>query len=335
MPKRKTYQEIIEDCKKVHGEKYDYSLVKDFVESDLYKGIGTKIPIICRTHGVFYQRYKNHFVNKNGCPKCAKTGVRYTIEEYKEKIKEIFGDDIIVLSEEYVNAHTKLKFYCKKHGEFETKPYYLLQGHTCPKCGREKQAENEKLGENEVIERFINVHQNEYDYSKFKYLGYDTHSTIICHKKRKNGTEHGEFLQTPHAHITGHGCPICNRSKLEKEIGEFLEEQKIEYEEQKHFEWLGLKELDFYLPDYNIVIECQGEQHYRPCNFGSKKITSEEMFTKIKERDYDKKLLCEGNELKVIYYTHHADSDEITFTDTNSLKQFLNNYDTNKQDLLL
>lgn len=335
MPKRKTYQEIIDDFRSVHDDEYDYSLIKDFVESPLYEGIRTKLPIICRKHGVFYQNHNKHFARNHGCPKCAKTGVRYTIEEYKQKIQEIFGDDIIVLSEEYVNSHTNLRFYCKKHGEFETKPYYLLQGHTCPKCGKEIQIENQKLTKNEVIERFINVHKDKYDYSKFEYNGGTIHSIIICHKKRKNNTEHGEFLQTPNLHSYGYGCPMCSRSILEKEIGDFLDEQRIEYEMQKRFEWLGLKRIDFYLPKYNVAIECQGEQHYRPCNFGSKKITAEEMFEDVKKRDNEKKSLCEENGVNVIYYTHYVDSDEITFTNTNSLKQFLNNYDTNKQDLLL
>ena len=46
MWKRKTYQEIIDDFRTAHGDEYDYSLVKDFVESDAYEGVITKLPII-------------------------------------------------------------------------------------------------------------------------------------------------------------------------------------------------------------------------------------------------------------------------------------------------
>ena len=43
-----------------------------------------------------------------------------------------------------------------------------------------------------------------------------------------------------------------------------LEDHGIEYVYQKRFPWLGLLSLDFYLPEYNVAIECQGEQHFVP-----------------------------------------------------------------------
>jgi lysophospholipase L1-like esterase len=49
---------------------------------------------------------------------------------------------------------------------------------------------------------------------------------------------------------------------LETEISLFLEREGIEYEEQKKFPWLKNYRLDFYLPQYNVAIECQGRQHF-------------------------------------------------------------------------
>jgi len=47
--------------------------------------------------------------------------------------------------------------------------------------------------------------------------------------------------------------------------------------------------LDFYIPEYNIGIECQGLQHYKPVEvFGG-----EEQFLKRLELDKKKKELCE------------------------------------------
>ena len=38
----------------------------------------------------------------------------------------------------------------------------------------------------------------------------------------------------------------------------FLNKKHIIFEKQKRFNWLGRQSLDFYLPKYNIGIECQG-----------------------------------------------------------------------------
>jgi len=54
---------FIEKSKKIHGDKYDYSMVD-------YKNNGyIKVSIICKKHGSFKQKPHNH-LNGNGCPKC-------------------------------------------------------------------------------------------------------------------------------------------------------------------------------------------------------------------------------------------------------------------------
>ena len=45
-------------------------------------------------------------------------------------------------------------------------------------------------------------------------------------------------------------------------IEEYLKSENIKFEKQKKFEWLGRQSLDFYLPEYNVAIECQGIQHF-------------------------------------------------------------------------
>lgn len=59
---KKTTIDFINDAKKIHGDKYDYSLVE-------YKNIYTRIIIICPIHGIFKQKPEHH-MNGNGCPKC-------------------------------------------------------------------------------------------------------------------------------------------------------------------------------------------------------------------------------------------------------------------------
>lgn len=61
-----TDNEFIGKAQSVHGDKYDYSLVK-------YKNAKTKVKIICKEHGVFEQTPDGHLRN-NGCPKCVIAG---------------------------------------------------------------------------------------------------------------------------------------------------------------------------------------------------------------------------------------------------------------------
>ena len=117
-----------------------------------------------------------------------------------------------------------------------------------------------KLSTEEFIKRAREVHGDKYDYSKVEYVNSRTKICIICPK-------HGEFWQLPTGHLDGYGCPFCNERNLEKETREFLTKQNINFEFQKHFDWLGRQSLDFYLPDYNIAIECQGSQHFEPNEF--------------------------------------------------------------------
>ena len=111
---------------------------------------------------------------------------------------------------------------------------------------------------------------------------------------------HGEFWQIAGNHIyEKHGCPKCKQSKLENEIMQFLSKNKIEYETQQKFDWLDQQSLDFYLPKYNVGIECQGIQHFQEVNF----FGGEEGFKETVKRDNIKRALCESHGIKLLYYS--------------------------------
>lgn len=79
----------------------------------------------------------------------------------------------------------------------------------------------------------------------------------------------------------------------------YLKKNNIVYEQQKRFDWLGLQRLNFYLPDYNIVIEYQGGQHFRSVEYfgGEEKIKKRQ---ELYERKYN---LCKDNNVKIFYYS--------------------------------
>ena len=54
------------------------------------------------------------------------------------------------------------------------------------------------------IEKARLIHGDKYNYLLTKYENNYTKVIIIC-------PEHGEFEQTPNSHLSGHGCPLCNK----------------------------------------------------------------------------------------------------------------------------
>jgi hypothetical protein len=293
--KKLSTDEFIKKAREIHGDKYDYSKVE-------YEDNKKNVYIIChkkdkngKEHGEFFQQALTH-LRGFGCPKCS-NNYRKNTEEFIDEAKKVHGNKYDYSKVEYKNNKTKICIIChekdcfgNEHAEFWQNPKNHLKGENCPKCA------GKKISQDEIIYRCNLIHGGFYKYDKFVYKNYRTKSCIIC-------PIHGEFWQTPHMHLHGNGCPKCKQSHLEKDISNFLEKNCIKYEYQKRFDWLGLQSLDFYLPDYNIAIECQGEQHFKPSNFGSKTITNEESFKLTQERDSNKKRLCEENGIIILYYT--------------------------------
>lgn len=277
---------------KVHGNKYIYSKV-DLEHRD-EKG---RVCIICPIHGEFWQTPSNHLYGQ-GCPKCRYVKISIeksdTLEDFLQKAKNVHGHKYDYSKVEYIDSKTKVCIICPKHGEFYQRPNKHLRGQGCKKCSWEKLSQERSKTSAKFIEEAVKIHGTYYDYSKVIYTNAKNKVKLICPK-------HGEFKQTPDDHLRGKGCPICANSKLEEEIRVLLEKNNIEYKfDDRTFEWLGGLELDFYLPKYNIAIECQGGQHFKAVKwFGGV-----DDFNKVKERDERKRKLCKENGIKLLYYSN-------------------------------
>jgi len=95
------------------------------------------------------------------------------------------------------------------------------------------------------------------------------------------------------------GCETNRKSFGEKKIKEFLDQNSINYIREKKFETCkNIKELpfDFYLPDYKICIEYDGELHYR----SSKIFGGESTLKRIKKNDDIKSKWCSENNIKLL-----------------------------------
>lgn len=69
-----TLNDFLNKVKKIHGDKYDYSLVN-------YFNSYTKIPIICDKHNIFKQTPNDHLQGK-GCPICRESKGESIIRKY-------------------------------------------------------------------------------------------------------------------------------------------------------------------------------------------------------------------------------------------------------------
>ena len=89
---------------------------------------------------------------------------------------------------------------------------------------------------------------------------------------------------------------------MEENIGVELDKLNIMIERQKTFPWLKYKRhlyLDFYLPEYNIAIEVQGDQHYLPI----KRFGGIDGYKLRYNRDATKEKLCKEHDIEIYYIT--------------------------------
>lgn len=92
--------------------------------------------------------------------------------------------------------------------------------------------------------------------------------------------------------------PNKRKSSLEIRVERFLKNNNIKFEEQKIFSDLGKLRFDFFLPDYNIILEPGGEQHFIPID----KWGGEQSFKQYLEHDNKKYDYCINNNYDILYY---------------------------------
>lgn len=130
--KANTTEQFIEAARKIHGDRYDYSMTK-------YKDIKTKVEIICPVHGVFYQRPDIH-LSGSICPVCVREAKMNTLEYYIQLSIEKHGDKYDFSNATYLGATKKIEVRCKNCGNiFFITPSSLIKGRGCKMCNIEEE----------------------------------------------------------------------------------------------------------------------------------------------------------------------------------------------------
>jgi len=238
---------FIRKSKEVHNNFYSYDNY-EFTNSH------EKGKITCPIHGDFLQSFDVH-IRGVGCPKCCLKNTPYSKEEFIEKAKEIHGDLYDYSKTEYVKSNIDVVITCPIHGDFTQKPYSHLSGKGCYKCYG-----SEKYTTDDFIKKSNYIHQNKYDYSECVYDGAHKFVTIICPK-------HGKFITKAYSHLAGVGCPSCYEKykKFETEVYDFIKTLysgfiiRCDRRVLKDPKTGRCKEIDIYLPELGIGVECDGE----------------------------------------------------------------------------
>lgn len=257
MRKKKTKEEFIELSKKKFGDLFDYSKVN-------YADSKTKVILICKKCGHEFEIVPASHLRRKGCPYCE--GYRVNTEKFIEKARKVHGGKYDYSKTNYVNKRTKVIITCPIHGDFLQNPHlHISNGCGCPKCGEEKVSQHLDCSYNprktkeqfqkDLDEKFGGIYEIVGEYTNNK-----THTEIYCHKKYKDGKEHGVFRSRPDGLINGHGCPKCSHqtSSAENEIFEYIKTVYCGTVVHNNRIILRGKEIDIYLPELKIGFEYDG-----------------------------------------------------------------------------
>lgn len=228
--------------------------------------------------------------------------------EFVEQIKYI-NPNIKIIGK-YIDSNTKIECECLIDGHtWSAVPFTLIKGVGCPKCAVKKRAELHTKSHETFLAEMLTINPNIEILSKY------THNKqkVQCKCKVCSST----WLTSPHILLRGYGCPICNESHGEREIRRYLDLHNIRYESQKTYNGLlgldnGLLSYDFFLPDYNILIEYQGNFHDGSVKY---KNYSHSLLERQMEHDKRKRLYAKTNDITLI---------EIWYWDYKNIENILN-----------
>ena len=187
---------------------------------------------------------------------------RKTQEEYIEDLSKINPN--IECIGEYKTSNTKLLHRCKicKY-EWETKPNYTLQGNGCPVCSIPSKAIGNPpeyrnsiwASDKRYIAEYYGISEN---IMKSTFSMSNSYIQIKCPQCGKT-----KKIKICRLLTTGLGCECGDGySYSEKFLMSLLKQINIKYISQYKPYWSNNKRYDFYLPDYNCIIETHGIQHY-------------------------------------------------------------------------
>lgn len=193
--KRLTTKKFIDLARRKHGaDAYDYSYVQ-------YTSASAKVTIVCNTCKRKWDQVASSHLVGYGCPRCGMVE-RKTRQEFIDQATAIHGSAFCYDMVVYTKNSNKVRIKCNTCELIfdQTPASHIGKKSGCPRCA------GALVTTDSFVQKARSLHGSTYDYSKVVYNTATTDVIIIC-------TIHGQFLQTPNHHLSGHGCHICGGSK--------------------------------------------------------------------------------------------------------------------------
>lgn len=291
---------------------FELSLNNEYVNSSC------NLELICKKCGEKFYSPWAYIYSGTSCPYCSgrEVGDKNNLEAlYPEIAKEWNYSYNNGSPSQYTSGNTE-RFYwiCSKcgygkNGEWKTSIYNRKRGTGCPSCKGKVVSENNRLSTlyPEISLEWHPSLNKDVTPDNVSY-GSEKRFWWLCSKCSF------EWEATPNNRTNMEsGCPRCSMSKGEKRIESWLFLNKIvferEYDKFEDCKNINVLSFDFYLPDYNLCVEYNGEQHYREMGVwgGSDKLKRTIKNDKIKVK------YCEDNNivLLVIPYWNYNKIEEI------------------------
>ncbi|MBS4893807.1 MAG: DUF2726 domain-containing protein [Veillonella parvula] len=294
-------------CSFCSGRKYNTNLfcqkVKQLVGNEfdvLGEYVNTDVPIamLHKKCGNIIHITPHSFLRGSRCKYCSHPSYRKTTEQYINEVKNIWGNEYLVIGE-YVGVKHPIELIhnlCER--EVISNSRTLLKGeHACP-CSQAT-----RLGNTDKFKRKVK------EVSNGEYIVLGEYIKANIKLKLKHIKCGNIFETTPHKFLTGHTrCSYCNGSKGEKEVSNILKNMGIKFIREYTFndcKYIKPLPFDFAVINKNndvvAVIEFHGKQHYKPINF----FGGEKEFINRIRNDNIKRKFCNSNNipfLEIPYY---------------------------------
>lgn len=264
-----------------------------------------KITIRCLVHNFTWNQIAASHIQGQGCKFCKGDKIRNCkfkdIEYFKIKSNKKHNNFYDYSKTIYNGMHEDVTIICPVHGEFRQNAGRHSDGSGCQLCKSQKMRDRRLsiMDTCQLINKFNLIHKDRYNYDEVFYINAKTPVKIKCKK-------HGYFYQLPFVHLNGNGCSKCKNSKGEFIIQNVLDNHVIEYISQKIFPECRYKlplKFDFYLPDYNLCIEYDGEGHFAPIKYKGTTYDTHQADMKFEEskiRDSIKTEFCNTNSINLL-----------------------------------
>ncbi|MDB0013213.1 hypothetical protein N9F22_00040 [Alphaproteobacteria bacterium] len=218
-----SFEVFEQKARQKHGEKYQYI-------RETYKNTNTRLDLVCPIHGRFSMLVSVH-LKGSGCSECSKeqmkqskTGVALrTLDDLISQFRAAHGDKYDYSKVRLKLWNERVRIRCPDHGWFAQQVKLHSEGRGCKKCGYTETALKNRLGAGNLLQRFRDIHGEEFDYD---FTNFET----IRDKIKIKCPMHDWYEQVASDHLHYPGCPACKAETLSKiksrQLSDFLKDAR-------------------------------------------------------------------------------------------------------------